>query len=188
MFPTKEQLENRRWYRLFKVFLYTSIPIFGLLVFVWLGNDGAWNWQESKYIYSFQRDYEVKKGDEKLCSISPTQILCGDLNLINFVSIYCHTSHNIPEACGRYNSNSFGSFSGGRLFKQVTTPNLLIMEEGLENGTLNNLRSKYISELKLQRIFVELGMLFIAVAGWFCLLRYLVYRSIIYVAFGKKSN
>lgn len=198
MFPTKEQFKVKWWYRLLSVLLTASTIVLGMVMFFEMGLFEVEPWfgfPYSYYIYSYQRDYLSKNGKEENCKfdllghkptkssgmgaldfsdipgVNPSVIECGDLSPSNFSVMYCEYAENPPNLC-----------------KTQSPSTNEIIAEGLSDGTLNNVRAKWITERTWAELFVRLGIVAIVVCGWFLLLKFLVYPSIFYVIFGKKNK
>ena len=104
------------------------------------------------------------------------KINCGDLNQSNFIGRYCAYAEQQTSACKSETLDQF--------FKLNINQVIL---SGLKDGSLKNVKSKYITETHWGNIFGQPGLFIAIVVGWFLLLKLAVYPAILYISYGKRK-
>lgn len=190
MFPTKQQLEQKWWHRFFRVILIASTITW---LFIWiaiLNNDDVFDWEKSKYVYSFEDDFNEYTGQVDNCSVgysvvipygvfvpysmspaekfqkyaTPTKLDCGNLSKINFIDRYCGS---VPQdtLCGTV-----------RILDLKTIESIIKQE---------NIRTKYVPYTDWETVFFSIFLLVAGTIGWMVLLKYGIYKAILYVVYGR---
>lgn len=203
MIPTKEQLDSKWWHRFFKVILIASTVIVFFVLTAFMGNNGGFDWQKSKYLYSFENNYNKYTGTEQSCfyyniygnpigvavpagqwnkTVIAKSLTCGNLAKYEFISKYCE-SRPMESVCKK--EEQIGS-----------KPSIMLVDEILAkyaNGDSDiekiinseGVKSKLIYYWDWKVIIRDIFVLIAIVIGWIGLLKYGIYKAILYIVYGR---
>ena len=205
MIPTKEQLNTKWWHRFFKVILIVSTIIVSFVFVSLISNEGGFDWERSKYVYSFESDYSKHEGEERDCSyhsyyytddgveggrtyrrlqregiIATSGIRvsfeCGNLTLSEFISKYCE---NKPTESICLKTESFIPTSG-ILIESPKVENI-INSEGVQSKLIHYWDWKIVTK----DVSILIALLTAIIIGWIALLKYGIYKAILYIVYGR---
>ena len=160
--------------------------VIGLFILVYIVDEkGGFDWQKSKYVYSFESDFDKYGTDADDCSYSSYYISCPDIipdptvaggRLVQREREECRL---IQE--GGTPVKHYSSFHCGNLNLDTFIPRYCANTSNLDSVCRNEYTNDDAIRL-MQDIFV-----FSAVAiGWMVLLKYGIYKAILYIAYGRK--
>lgn len=180
IFVKREDLSNKWWHRLKNVFIYGS-TIF--IAFICCSSLFSNSWVSNKYLtYSFEPNYASVKGKEVQCNFSADYIVsafCGS----NYVSDY-------QDILSRYYKavNNFENYKQFVEDKPVSfTVYSDLLKTLIKQGIFDNVTAKVKSYFNYAGFFKMLINQFLLLIGWFVFWESIVYRALMYIAYGTKK-
>lgn len=211
LIPYIEGIENNWWHRLVNVLIYGSTILILILFSIGFFVEKD-NWiKTTPKIFSFEDGYSSTSGKEFECeykngiSSAIPEISCEEISLdgINVVERYNETIRK------RFNLKSFecieqknenGKYSEESLrclreyinFIPVTADPVSVSADniGVEISHMRFIRGfsvKINTEIIYLKFFEDIFLILAIVAGWFIFWQSIIYRTILYVIYGKKK-
>lgn len=179
VFVQKEGLVDKWWHRLASVFIFGSTVAI-LVVYLFLFFSDEINWKKNIYTaYSFESNYDKAKGEEQNCSF--VTLSSG------FISIVCGDIFNASDFLTRH-SKAKGTYE--ELQQLKTDKNIdeeKILRGGIKNGDFNNIKVKKDTIVLYKDLFIFLSLLLLILFFWFVFWESIIYRTIIYIIYGRKK-
>ncbi len=207
LIPNREGLEKKWWHRLAQVLIFGGaiITFIFSVIYFFTNTD---EWKSSRHIYSFEKGYSQNLSFSRGCefvafneNILPN-INCGDYHVYDqdltaFLEHY-ENYHSNLKFFTIQNGDSVFNFETGEYIncdaslkkfflceKNRKVINLEFLNEKIKQGEFNNLKAKTV--IYADVLFLNIGVIIFLPLLWFIFWESIVYRVILYIAFGKKK-
>ena len=194
----RQETNDKWWHRLSLVLIYGSTIVVAVFLAILLISEESDYWITQSYTaYSFEQGYENAAGEERGCSFrvsarisqSP-RFLCGDIE-------------SNTEFLDRY-TKARGTYERLQELRPSDTPNMgiyesakeraesktdeEIMAELIQSGELDNIKVKRTTSFKYAPFFGNWGVYILLVLVWLIFWESAVYRTILFIVYGKKNG
>lgn len=202
-FYLNDEYENKWWHRLTKVLIYGSTIVIFIFSVIFFANDiWAWSIPNSKYIYSFEKNYSSTLWLPKKCTFDvPNNIIslmidCGDISEKSYNGEY----YFLPDFLNRYSKSKQyrEEFLANEIDPECESnlsPTILryCYQLNVNYNSLNNaIEQGHFDNIKVKRVLVTpilktIGVLLLPTLIWFFILKSIIYRTLLYVVLGNKK-
>ena len=153
------------------------VCLFFVLV-AFIEDEGGFDWEKSKYFYSFESDFNKYEGIAESCSYISTGTFgglftCGDLTVSKFLTKYCENK-STDSICHKI--SSIDTF--------VPTRGIPEYSPDVAN-IANGIKYKLVYHWDWKTITTDILVLIAIIIGWIALLKYGIYKAILYIVYGR---
>lgn len=203
------ETKDKWWHRLALVLIYGSTIIVAIFLAILLISEEGEYWVSESYTaYSFEQGYEIADGKEIDCKfsvfesssgrLSPISIFrCGDLTSdTEFLNRYVQargTSERLQELRGDQGITEldFSAFKKNYVpvaERSKTQSDDEIMVELIQSGELNDVKVKRALSFDYISFGGNWGVYLLLILGWLVFWESIVYRTILFIVYGKKND
>lgn len=195
----RPETKDKWWHRLALVLIYGSTIVVAIFLAVLLISEEGDYWVSESYTaYSFEQEYATAKGKEVDCKFSATSLgdlppvsifNCGNISSdTEFLEKYARargTYEKLEENREQINSTLASGGLLGRIQRANATDDK-IMVQLIQNGELDNIKVKRAVSVDYASFFGNWGVYLLLVLVWFVFWESIAYRTILFVAYGRK--
>lgn len=202
----RPETKDKWWHRFVLVLIYGSILVLVIYLAALFVTEEGGDWiNESYTAYNFEQGYATAKGKEIDCSVSvfesagrlPTlaaaRFRCGDIDSnTEFLDRYAQargTTERLQELRGLQDEQTRSYIPVAE--RQETKTDNEIMVELIQSGELSDLKVKRTLAFDHGAFFGGWGLYFllvlVLVLSWLVFWESIVYRTILFIIFGKKK-
>lgn len=210
LFVRRQETKDKWWHRLALVLIYGSTVVVGIFLAVLLVSEEGEYWVNESYTaYNFEQGYETANGKEMDCKFSassffdlpPVSIFrCGDFSSDSeFLESYFRARDTYErlqevreEKSPSINLQALGGESGKIQWNTLSSirKNRIdseIMVELIQSGELDKVKVKRAVSFEYASFFGSWGLYLLFMLGWLMFWESIVYRTILFIVYGKKN-
>ncbi|OGL75746.1 hypothetical protein A3E96_00330 [Candidatus Uhrbacteria bacterium RIFCSPHIGHO2_12_FULL_46_13] len=193
----RPETKDKWWHRLALVLIYGSTVAVAIFFAVLLISEESDNWVTKSYTaYSFEEGYETAQGKEMDCRFSVLELSRSPVSFFR-----CGDFSDTTEFLEEY-SRARGTYarleelrlprSGSGLYlpvadRQGKKTDEQIMVQLIQDGELDNIKVKQTTSFEYLSFFGNWSVYLLIVLGWLIFWESVVYRTILYIAYGKRK-
>lgn len=206
IFVRRQETKDKWWHRLALVLIYGSTIVGAIFLGILLVTEESDNWAKYSYTaYSFEEGYPTAKGKEIDCKFPVTSL--GDLPLISI--FHCGDFSSDSEFLERY-SRARDTYDRLQGLREEKAPSLSfskrklqyselssiqknriddgIMVELIQSGEMGDVKVKRVMSFEYATFLGNWGLYLVGLLGWFVFWESIVYRTLLYVVFGRQNK
>lgn len=197
----RPEAKNKWWHRLALVIIYGSTILLAVFLATVLISEEGDRWASYSYTaYSFEKEYPTAKGSEVDCKFSATSLgnlppvsifHCGDLSSDSeFLDKYSRargTYEELQQMRKEINANYATQGLSGLLNRANATDDQ-IMTRLIQGDELDNVKVKRTLSVNFASLLENWGLFTLLVLGWVIVWESIVYRTLLFIAYGKKND
>ncbi|PJA08456.1 hypothetical protein COX69_02330 [Candidatus Falkowbacteria bacterium CG_4_10_14_0_2_um_filter_48_10] len=198
LFVRRQETKDKWWHRLALVLIYGSTIVGAIFLGSLLVTEEAGNWVTKSYTaYSFEEGYETAQGKEMDCKFSVLELSRSPVSFFR-----CGDFSDTTEFLEKY-SRARGTYaqleelrlprSGSGLYlpvaeRQGKKTDEQIMVQLIQDGELDNIKVKQTASFDYVSFFGNWGIYLLIVLGWLVFWESIVYRTLLFIVYGKKND
>lgn len=210
IFIRRQETKDKWWHRLALVLIYGSTIVGAIFLGILLVTEESDNWAKYSYTaYSFEEGYLTAKGKEIDCKFPVTSLgnlpliffHCGDLSTgSEFLEKYFRARGTYDRLVelrkGPENLVKLDLTALKRNYVPVaerpgyegTKSDIEIMVELIQSGEMDDVKVKRIMSFEYATFLGNWSLYLLLVFGWLIFWESIVYRTLLYVVFGRQNK